>query len=141
MLSRLKRPYIANMEKHEIVALLERTHRRACLGGECFMNFIFGLETLLCLWLPFPWGHVHPACLSKTVLKYARSGNPIQPIIPARRGIGIHLSNDDCRADRRGSDLFQEMPRAARTNAGVFRKHWSRIPGAVKELLRPGVKN
>lgn len=55
-LSRLKRPHMANMEKDEILALLERTHRVPVAAANTLMNVIFGLETPLGLRLPFPWG-------------------------------------------------------------------------------------
>lgn len=55
-LSRLKRPDLANMDKKEIFALVERTHRVPVPAVNALMNLIFGLETPLGLWLPFPWG-------------------------------------------------------------------------------------
>jgi 2-polyprenyl-3-methyl-5-hydroxy-6-metoxy-1,4-benzoquinol methylase len=55
-LSRLKRPELANLEKVEMLALLERTHRVPTRGVNALMNFIFQLETPLGLRLPFPWG-------------------------------------------------------------------------------------
>jgi SAM-dependent methyltransferase len=55
-LSRLNRPDLANMDKNEIFALIERTHRVPVLPVNALMKFIFGLETPLGLWLPFPWG-------------------------------------------------------------------------------------
>jgi 2-polyprenyl-3-methyl-5-hydroxy-6-metoxy-1,4-benzoquinol methylase len=54
--SRLKRPDVANMEKDEILALLERTHRVPVRGVNALMKFVFDLETPLGLWAPFPWG-------------------------------------------------------------------------------------
>jgi 2-polyprenyl-3-methyl-5-hydroxy-6-metoxy-1,4-benzoquinol methylase len=55
-LSRLKRPNLANMEQSEIFAHQERTHRVPMAPVNALLKFIFGLETPLGLWLPFPWG-------------------------------------------------------------------------------------
>jgi SAM-dependent methyltransferase len=55
-LSRLKRPELANMNKDEVYTLLERTHRVPARPTNALMRFIFGLETPIGFWLPFPWG-------------------------------------------------------------------------------------
>jgi SAM-dependent methyltransferase len=55
-LSRLRRFDLANMDRDEIFALVERTHRVPVPAVNALMKLIFGLETPLGLWLPFPWG-------------------------------------------------------------------------------------
>jgi 2-polyprenyl-3-methyl-5-hydroxy-6-metoxy-1,4-benzoquinol methylase len=55
-LSRLKHPELANMDKNEICALLERTHRVPVAPVNALMKLIFCLETPIGFWLPFPWG-------------------------------------------------------------------------------------
>ncbi|MBV9105100.1 MAG: class I SAM-dependent methyltransferase [Verrucomicrobia bacterium] len=55
-LSRLKRPDLANMEKDEVLTVLERSHRVPNPKVNALLNLIFGLETPLGLWVPFPWG-------------------------------------------------------------------------------------
>jgi SAM-dependent methyltransferase len=55
-LSRLKRPDLKNMEKTEVLALLERTHRVPSPAVNALMTAVFSLEAPLGLWLPFPWG-------------------------------------------------------------------------------------
>ena len=44
------------MDKNEVLAYLERSHRVPSPGVNFLMNLIFDLETPLGLWLPFPWG-------------------------------------------------------------------------------------
>ncbi len=55
-LSRLKRPELASMNKNEIYTLIERTHGVPVAPVNALMKLIFGLETPIGLWLPFPWG-------------------------------------------------------------------------------------
>jgi 2-polyprenyl-3-methyl-5-hydroxy-6-metoxy-1,4-benzoquinol methylase len=55
-LSRLKRPDLVNMDENEIFELIERAHRVPLPAINALMTLIFGLETPLGLWLPFPWG-------------------------------------------------------------------------------------
>jgi SAM-dependent methyltransferase len=70
-LSRLRRPDLANMEKDEITALLERTHRTPIPALNALMTLIFGLETQLGLWLPFPWGTSILGVFQKPLLTHA----------------------------------------------------------------------
>jgi SAM-dependent methyltransferase len=55
-LSRLKRPDLDKMDENEIFALMERTHRVPVPPVNALMKFVFGLETPLGLWFPFPCG-------------------------------------------------------------------------------------
>jgi hypothetical protein len=45
-----------NMDENEIFELIERAHRVPLPAINALMTLIFGLETPLGLWLPFPWG-------------------------------------------------------------------------------------
>jgi SAM-dependent methyltransferase len=56
LLSRLKRPKIASMTREQIQAHLLRTHRMPARLINSVLNFLFGLETPLGCWVPFPWG-------------------------------------------------------------------------------------
>ena len=56
LLSRLRRPKIASMTSEQIQDHLLRTHRVPTRPINSALNFIFGLETPLGCWLPFPWG-------------------------------------------------------------------------------------
>jgi hypothetical protein len=55
-LSRIKSPNLADLDKNEICVLLERTHRVPVAPVNALMNLVFGLETPIGFWLPFPWG-------------------------------------------------------------------------------------
>ena len=55
-LCRLERPDAAKMDKNQRFALVERTHRVPAPAINALMKLIFGLETPIGLWLPFPWG-------------------------------------------------------------------------------------
>jgi 2-polyprenyl-3-methyl-5-hydroxy-6-metoxy-1,4-benzoquinol methylase len=55
-LSRLRSPDLANMDKKQIFALAERTHRVPAAPVNALLKLVFNLETPLGLWLPFPWG-------------------------------------------------------------------------------------
>ncbi len=56
LLSRLRRPKIASMTSEQIQAHLLKTHRVPARPINSVLHFIFGLETPLGCWLPFPWG-------------------------------------------------------------------------------------
>lgn len=56
VMTRLKRPNIGGMTSKQIQAHLLRTHRVPMRPINSALSFIFGLETPLGCWLPFPWG-------------------------------------------------------------------------------------
>lgn len=56
LMTRLKRPNIGGMTSQQIQAHLLRTHRVPLRPINSALSFIFGLETPLGGWLPFPWG-------------------------------------------------------------------------------------
>jgi SAM-dependent methyltransferase len=56
VLSRLKSPDLRRMTPQEIRAHLARTHRVPPAPLNALLGLIFGLETPLGHWLPFPWG-------------------------------------------------------------------------------------
>jgi SAM-dependent methyltransferase len=56
LLSRLKSPNMKSMTQEAIRAHLLRTHRVPAAPVNSMLSFIFGLETPLGAWLPFPWG-------------------------------------------------------------------------------------
>jgi|SRR5579884_2069827 len=56
VMTRLKRPNIAGMTSEQIQAHQLKTHRVPLRPINSALSFIFGLETPLGYWLPFPWG-------------------------------------------------------------------------------------
>jgi SAM-dependent methyltransferase len=56
LLSRLKSPDLGNMTAAEIQAHLQQIARVPGWPVNSLLGFIFGLETPLGAWLPFPWG-------------------------------------------------------------------------------------
>jgi SAM-dependent methyltransferase len=56
ILSRLKAPKIADMTKEEIALHLRKAHQVPPTLVNAVLGFVFGLETPLGAWLPFPWG-------------------------------------------------------------------------------------
>jgi SAM-dependent methyltransferase len=56
LLSRLRRPNVEGLSADAIRAHLRRTHRVPVGAVNGALTMIFGMETPLGVWLPFPWG-------------------------------------------------------------------------------------